>query len=116
MIADLDTKIYQRMNKLQKYGKGLQPFVAVIGPSLTEVNQTFAYLYEEHRYELQDTLIAVDTVFKCIFALHTPYASEAQHVWQFLQRVVYDIPYNPVHNQYNSAVECLGKKFENYNV
>lgn len=102
------------MNKLLQYKKGLQPFIAIIGPSLSNITQTFVYLYEEHRYEVHDTLTALDVVFKCIHALHTPYAVEAQQTWQFIQRAVYEIQYDPVHNQYVTAVETLIKEFENY--
>lgn len=104
------------MCKLQKYGKGLQPFIAVIGPSITEINQIFVYLYEEHRYLVRDTLEALDIVFKSIYAIHTPYATEAQQIWQFIQRAVYEIQFDPVHNQYSTAVETLIKKFENHKV
>lgn len=104
------------MNKLQRFGKGLQPFVALIGSNLNEISQTFVYLYEEHRYEVDDPLTAVDLVFKCIHALHTPYASEAAQAWQFIQRVIYEIPYNSTDNQYFPSVETMINDFKNYNM
>lgn len=114
-MADLDTQASERMAKLQRFDKqGLQPFIAVIGPTLQDIKQIFVYLYDEHRYEVQDLLTAVDLVFKCVHSLHTPYAFEAQHIWQFIQRAIYEIPFDSIHNNYYTSVETLIKKFDNF--
>lgn len=111
----MDTKSSQRMDKLLKHGKqGLQPFVAVIGPTLQDIRQTFVHLYDEHRYEVEDPLTAVDLVFKCVHAIHTPYAFESQQIWQFIQRAIFEIPFDLVHNTYYSAVETLIIKFQKF--
>lgn len=87
----MDRQVEERRAKLNKHGCFLQPFIIAVGPTLKNINQLFVYLYNDYRYEVESILSAVDTTFKCIFALDMAYPPEADQIWQFLQKAVYGI-------------------------
>lgn len=72
---------------LAKHRCHMQPFAAVIGE--IESPQQFLVCVNDFFYEVGSVLQAVDITFKSFFALNTPYPSEAEQTWQFLQRAVY---------------------------
>ena len=76
--------------KYSKIGIQVQPFIIVVGPSLSEITGFYVNV-EETRYRFESILAAVDLCFKSFHVLHVEYPKASEQVWFFLQKVVYNI-------------------------
>lgn len=114
MLADIDTKIANRVKQLQDFKSTLQPFAVLVGLTLDNISQTFVYLTETRRYEVDTPLKALDVLFKSFFALNAQYPIESGQVWLFLQRVIWKIPRNPLYDKNHTRVEALISEFAQF--
>ncbi|XP_067210560.1 uncharacterized protein [Linepithema humile] len=70
IIGDLEVQLRAREAKLIQYGCTFQPLVAIIGPELACIEQSFVVLGVKKYYEVDTPLKAVDICFK-IFHVST---------------------------------------------
>lgn len=60
-----------------------------LGP-LSNIRQSFLVI-DDHRWEFDSPLQAVEAFFQVSFGLESQYPAEARHVWVFLQRTLFNI-------------------------
>ena len=65
-------------------------------------------------YTVESPLKAIDITFKCMHALDAQYPPEANHMWQFLQQVIYELPHNGQYEAYCGDLEKLLNEFSIY--
>jgi len=114
IIGDLEVQLRARETKLIQYGCTFQPLVAIIGPELTCIKQSFVVLGIKKYYEVDTPLKAVDICFKIFHVLHIQYPPECAQLWQFLQRAAYEMPRNRRYDPHYSGVEVLLREFSQF--
>lgn len=88
--TEFESTISARREKLQKYGKRLQPFVVFVGESIASVSHCF--VVAGGTYNKINTLpLAVDICFKIIHATGANYQDESIVIWMIIQKAFYDI-------------------------
>jgi len=68
----------------------LQPFILVIGPSLTEIQAIFVRI-DNVSYKLKTLFKTSEICFMTFIVLDWKYPSAAEHIWYLFQRIVLDI-------------------------
>lgn len=111
IIGDLEVQLRTREAKLVQYNCTFQPLVAIIGPGLDCIAQSFVVLGVNKYYEVDTPLKAVDICFKIFHVLHIKYPPECAQLWQFLQRAAYEMPRNHQYDPHYSTVESLLREF-----
>ncbi|XP_071574491.1 uncharacterized protein [Temnothorax nylanderi] len=114
IIGDLEVQLRSRQEKLAQHCCDLQPLVAIVGPELPEIHQSFVVLGVRKYFEVDTPLKAIDVCFKVFHALHIQYPPECAQIWQFIQRAAYDMPRNRQYDPHYSSVEILLKEFSSY--
>ncbi|XP_067203600.1 uncharacterized protein [Linepithema humile] len=114
IIGDLEVQLRAREAKLIQYGCTFQPLVAIIGPELACIEQSFVVLGVKKYYEVDTPLKAVDICFKIFHVLHIQYSPECAQLWQFLQRAAYEMPRNCQYDPHYSGVEALLREFSQF--
>lgn len=86
----MEEEIENKRKKLQKFGLTLQPFILVVGPSLTEIQAIFVRI-DNVSYKLKTLFKALEICFMSFMVLDLKYPSASEHIWYLLQRTVFDI-------------------------
>lgn len=114
IIGDLEVQLKNRETKLALYGCTFQPLVALVGPNLDSIVQSFVVLGVQKYYEVDTPLKAVDIRYKIFHVLHIQYPPECTQLWQFLQRAAYEMPRNRQYDSYYNTVEILLREFSEF--
>ncbi|XP_046590643.1 uncharacterized protein LOC124293551 [Neodiprion lecontei] len=88
-MADLETMLVKRKEKLRSYGLTCQPLIITVGDPTS-----FSAIYvivNEVKYAASNLIGAVDMCFKVHYALNAKYSPESETVWVFLQKFFYGI-------------------------
>lgn len=96
----------ERQAKYKDLGITIQPYIIVSG-SLEKITARYVIL-DDIIYEVASISDAVDACFKIIWALYLEYPNECLHVWQFLQRAIYNIPSKAVDKREKIPNSVLG--------
>lgn len=86
----MEEEIKKKRKKLQKLGLTLQPFILVVGPSLTEIEAIFVRI-DDISYKLKTLFKALEICFMIFMVLDLKYPSAAEHIWYLFQRTIFDI-------------------------
>lgn len=70
--AEVEETISRRREKLVGFGKTLQPFIIIVGPSLKE-KYTYLVVVDNTFYHLNSITASVDCCFKIIIILNAEY-------------------------------------------
>lgn len=106
--GDLIPAIQRREKIARKLKKRVQPFIAVVGPSVEQFTNCYVVI-DNIKYKFNSIVKAFDVCFKAIHALHSEYSYEARGAWLFVQQALYGI-YTSF-DQKNSSVAALVKSF-----
>ncbi|XP_030762270.1 uncharacterized protein LOC115887090 [Sitophilus oryzae] len=99
--GDIPKAIEDKKKKLAKYGLTLQPFVIIEGASYNNISNVYVS-FNNILYKVNSVLKGVDTCFQIITIFDLKYPYEAEHVWLFLQKSVYNI-----HTKYDNIPNIL---------
>lgn len=88
-IEDLQEIILRRKQKLSWTNSTLQPFGLIIGP-LNTVTEFRVYIGDVV-YKFDSLLRAFEILFKAFHALSIKYPIESQHIWYFIECMIYDM-------------------------
>lgn len=86
--SELETTKATRKNKLERFGKTLQPLVIFVGEDVVDVTHAYVAVADTF-YKFDTILSAVDACFKIIQATGARYQDEALVVW--IQKAFYRI-------------------------
>ena len=70
---------------MHDYGKSVQPYIIVTGPSSTELNH-FYISVDQVLYELSSVMEAVNICFKTFHVFCLEYPLESEHMWLIFQK------------------------------
>lgn len=107
-IRELETEINRVKKRLDLIGRTLQPFPALIGPSVKEITDSYVVI-DNVRYRVPSPLRAIDICFKSYQVLHANYPFQSDSLWLFIQKAVYDI-----HTEWDNrpAVDTLVQQYK----
>ena len=88
--AEIEETISRRRGKLAGFGKTLQPFIIIVGPSLKEI-YTYLVVVDNTFYRLNSITASVDCCFKIIITLNAEYPIESEAIWNFIQKGLYKL-------------------------
>lgn len=86
----MQKSVEQHAQKLRKQDLSLQPFMILVGPSLTEISASYVQI-NNVRYLLRTPIKALDICFKSHFALDAAYLTPCKAVFYFIQQYFFDI-------------------------
>jgi len=66
----------------------IQPYIIVVGPTLTEINGFYVCI-DKVLYQVSTALKAVDLCFKIFHVFNVNYPSESEHIWYIVQLCLY---------------------------
>ncbi|XP_011859109.1 PREDICTED: uncharacterized protein LOC105556622 [Vollenhovia emeryi] len=78
----------RRREVMKKLGLTLQPFIIVVGPTLSEIS-SFYVCVDKVLYKVPSVLKALEICFKCFHVLNAVYPPESEHLWLLLQRSLF---------------------------
>ncbi|CAG9818943.1 unnamed protein product [Phaedon cochleariae] len=86
--ADIAIQIESRKNHSREKNFTLQPFMLVSG-----LDGAFSYfcIINDILYETESAVKTLDITYKVIFALDLKYQIQCKHVWQCIEKVIYDM-------------------------
>lgn len=88
--TDIEATIATKREKLRALGLTVQPFIIIVGPSLSEISGHFIVVNDTF-YKVKSIMEAVDYCFKIFLVLSAEYPLEAAPVWFFIQKAFYEI-------------------------
>lgn len=91
--GDLESVVESKKNSLRKFGFTLQPFIIIVGPTITEFEKIYIRI-DDYSYEVPSLLKAIDICFKSFIVFDIQYPVEAEHVWYLIQWGIYGIKLN----------------------
>ena len=86
----MNNALSSRIHKLHEHGLTAQLLPVAVGSSLLNIS-AYYLIINGNEYKLDSAKAAVDTAFKSLYALQSEYQHEAELVWIFLQKTIYDI-------------------------
>ena len=81
----------------------LRPYVVICGSSLGSITSAYV-IVADNTYQVHSSLHVVDICFQFMKVLQEPYSHVCCHVWQFLERFVYQFP---ITNLYKGVTELI---------
>ncbi|KYN13739.1 hypothetical protein ALC57_14062 [Trachymyrmex cornetzi] len=90
--GDVEEEIKKKRNWLQKFRLTLQPFIVVVGPSITEIQSIFVRI-DDVSYKVKTVFKALEICFMSFVVLDLKYPPAAEHIWYLLQRTVFDLEF-----------------------
>ncbi|XP_034935764.1 uncharacterized protein [Chelonus insularis] len=106
-IDELQPYIESKIRIYKQHKLTLQPFVVIIG-LLDNIESSFVVINDQ-RYVLPTPLKAIDTCFKIIHALNATYSVECEHVWEFLEKYIYEV------TKKTSSFTCVNRLISDLN-
>ncbi|XP_067203676.1 uncharacterized protein [Linepithema humile] len=88
--SDIEEEIEKKRKWLKKFNLTLQPFILIVGPSLTEIETIFVRI-DNVSYKVKTLWKAVEICFMVFIILDLKYPLAAEHIWYLFQRSVFDI-------------------------
>ncbi|XP_043479151.1 uncharacterized protein LOC122510795 isoform X1 [Leptopilina heterotoma] len=88
--GDLQRSVEQHAKKLKNLNLSLQPFIILVGPTLSEISASYVQI-NGVRYLLRTPIKALDVCFKSHFALDAAYLTPCKAVFYFIQNYFFDI-------------------------
>jgi len=85
----MNERLENQREHLKALGLQQQPQLVVIGP--IENPRQYLIVIDNFHYDVPSPLKAVEVLFKIYQALHARYPPEADHLWLFIQKGIYDI-------------------------
>ncbi|KYQ52767.1 hypothetical protein ALC60_08106, partial [Trachymyrmex zeteki] len=76
----------EKIKQAQKFGLTVQPYIIVIGPTLTELH-AFYVCFDKALYQVSTVLEAVDICFKVFHVFDLHYPPESEHIWYTIQNL-----------------------------
>lgn len=104
----MEPALKQRKEKYEKLKITLQPLPIIIGRDLDNIEASYVNV-NNVLYNIDNPLKAVDICFKIYHVLNASYPVECEHVWLFLQKLVYAIntPYDKNFVSVNSFISDI---------
>ncbi|XP_031350570.1 uncharacterized protein LOC116176215 isoform X3 [Photinus pyralis] len=87
---ELQEKRSSRRQKLSTYGISDQPYACVAG-NLEAVNNFYIVVVNDVVYKVDSSIRALELLFKLYHALDVEYPAESEHIWLFIQEIVFNI-------------------------
>ncbi|CAH1102910.1 unnamed protein product [Psylliodes chrysocephalus] len=100
-LSDLDSIVKRRTEKLRLHHLTLQPFLVILG-ELNNITRIFVCI-DEVKYPCDSILRALEVLFKTFHAFDVRYPAESEHVWTFLEEILYNLKTS----KRNSAASAL---------
>ncbi|KAF2889931.1 hypothetical protein ILUMI_16242, partial [Ignelater luminosus] len=88
--GDLHTAVQEKQNKLASFGLTVQPFIIILGPSITDIQKVYIRV-DETLYVLPSVLKAIDICFKAFILFDIQYPVESEHIWFLIQWAIYNL-------------------------
>lgn len=88
--AEMRSVLHQRQKKFSEFGLSLQPYIIIVGESLSEIVSYFIVI-NETQYIVKNIVSAVNICFKIIWVVNAEYAAECQGTWMFIQKALYNL-------------------------
>lgn len=89
-VNDLERFKFEKQNEALSSKSTIQPFILVVGPSPTNINEFYVIL-DTFKLKFNSFLAALDTCFKCFQVFNLAYPKESELVWQWIQNYIYEI-------------------------
>lgn len=103
--SDLRSSINHRHSSYSERGLTLQPYIVMVGPTLSDIKSYFVVLKTDAFYSMTNILSAVDSCFKSIWALNLEYSAECYGVWYFIQKGFFKL--SSPHDKGSTSAESL---------
>jgi len=88
--AEVQETISRKQEKLLGLGHTQQPFIIIVGPTLSEISNYFVVV-DDVFYQLNSIIAAVDCCFKTIITFNAEYPVECETIWYFIQKGFYNL-------------------------
>ena len=86
----MNNALSSRIQKLHEHGLTAQPLPVAVGSSLLNIS-AYYLIINGNEDKLDFAKAAVDIAFKSLYELQLEYQHEAESVWIFLQKTIYDV-------------------------
>lgn len=84
----LEEQIEQRKKKMQSVKQTVQPYIIVVGPTLTQIESYYVCI-DDIKYEVNNILNAVDICYKAFQVFNAKYSVDCEQIWTFFQKYIY---------------------------
>lgn len=101
----LKVTLLRRHETLTQKGLTPQPYIAIVGSSLSTIKSYLVIVNPNTFYKRQNILDSIDTCFKIIWALNAEYSSDSYAVWYFIQKSFYKL--SSPHDKGSTSAESL---------
>ncbi|XP_044011925.1 uncharacterized protein LOC122854951 isoform X2 [Aphidius gifuensis] len=91
--ADIQPAINRQRNILSNHNLTFQPIPVLVGP-INDIQSVYVYVNETVNssiYVVNSVLHAIDLTFKLFFSLQCKFPEKADHLWNFIQKGLYEI-------------------------
>lgn len=80
----------ERQEKLKRHKLTCQPIPIIVGPTLHQISASYVSI-NDTLYKVETPLKAVDITFKILHVLDAKYSADAEIVWTFIQKYIYEL-------------------------
>ncbi|KAK5640419.1 hypothetical protein RI129_011230 [Pyrocoelia pectoralis] len=88
--ADIERLIEDKVNKSKEAKQTIQPYIIVLGPLVSEIQQAYVIL-DKVRYSFDNTLRALEICFKAFHTCNLYYPFQSEHIYMLLQLCLFKI-------------------------
>lgn len=86
----------------------IQPYVIINGPLLSGIKSAYVII-GQFKYQVSTASLAVDLCFQCMKIFHTIFPIPCNHVWQFIEKHVYEFTVKELYSGVTTLIEKLQK-------
>lgn len=101
----LQVTLQQRHKTVTQRGLTPQPYIAIVGPTLSTIKSYLVIVNPNTFYNLHNILESIDTCFKIIWALNAEYPLDCYGPWYFIQKSFYKL--SSPHDKGSTSAESL---------
>ncbi|XP_025261886.1 uncharacterized protein LOC109610488 [Camponotus floridanus] len=88
--GDIEKICQDKQNKMRQMNLTMQPFVIIIGPEITAIDNVYIRL-DTTLYSMPTVLKALDVFFKIFVTFNACYSKECENMWYLIQWGIYEI-------------------------
>ncbi|XP_066597095.1 uncharacterized protein [Prorops nasuta] len=105
--VDVEAAISRREKKMKKLGMTVQPFIIVQSTTLDKVDKIFVSI-SSHIYDVPSMIKALEVCFKSFIVFDLSYPPEGEHLWTYIQWMIYDI-YTKYDGKYPNVMSMINR-------
>lgn len=111
VAGDISNVREKRINTMFQMNLTIQPYIIVVGPTLTEISPFFVSV-DKVLYNVSSAFEAIDVCFKTFHVMNATYPSASDHIWLLIQRELYKFttPYDKVSSYVLEILNTLKNK------